>query len=339
MLNGLFDIDNRLDYLTENGDMLPRLKELVPWEKFRRDLEVIYDHERKSNAGRRPFDVVMMFKILILQSLYNLSDDEMEYQIMDRLSFMRFLDMALDSRVPDAKTIWLFRSKLEEHKLIRKLFDKFNAFLAESGFVAKKGQIVDATIVRVPTQRNTRDENKAIKEGNPPVENWSDAKKRQKDTDARWVQKNGKNYYGYKNHVEADVNYKIIRDYKVTDASVHDSNVFEELLDESNTSRDVYADSAYCSAKSEANLKEGRFRAHLQRKGCKGHPLTSWEKQGNQTRARTRSRIEHIFGAMTQRAGNLILRSIGISRAEVKLGLRNIAYNMERFCFLMRQTA
>ncbi len=167
MLNGLFDIDNRLDYLTENGDMLPRLKELVPWEKFRSDLEVIYDHERKSNAGRRPFDVVMMFKILILQSLYNLSDDEMEYQIMDRLSFMRFLDMALDSRVPDAKAIWLFRSKLEEHKLIRKLFDKFNAFLAESGFVAKKGQIVDATIVRVPTQRNTRDENKAIKEGNP----------------------------------------------------------------------------------------------------------------------------------------------------------------------------
>ena len=167
MLNGLFDIDNRLEYLTENGDILPNLKKLVPWEDFRGELEVIYAHERKSNAGRRPFDVVMMFKILILQSLYNLSDDEMEYQIMDRLSFMRFLDMALDSRVPDAKTIWLFRSKLEEHKLIRKLFDKFNAFLAESGFVAKKGQIVDATIVRVPTQRNTRDENKAIKEGNP----------------------------------------------------------------------------------------------------------------------------------------------------------------------------
>ena len=315
MLNGLFDIDNRLAYLTENGDMLPHLKELVPWEKFRRDLEVIYDHERKSNAGRRPFDVVMMFKILILQSLYNLSDDEMEYQIMDRLSFMRFLDMALDSRVPDAKTIWLFRSKLE------------------------KGQIVDATIVRVPTQRNTRDENKAIKEGNPPVENWSEAKKRQKDTDARWVQKNGKNYYGYKNHVEADVKYKIIRNYKVTDASVHDGNVFEELLDENNTSRDVYADSAYRSGKREADLKKGRFRAHLQRKGCNGHPLTSWEKQGNRTRARTRSRIEHVFGSMTQRARSLILRTIGINRAEVKLGLRNIAYNMERFCFLMRQTA
>ena len=202
MLNGLFDIDNRLEYLTENGDILPNLKKLVPWEDFRGELEVIYDHERKSNAGRRPFDVVMMFKILILQSLYNLSDDEMEYQIMDRLSFMRFLGLDLDSRVPDAKTIWLFRSKLEDRKLTRKLFDKFNAFLVKSGFVARKGQIVDATIVRVPTQRNTREENEAIKAGNPPVENWSDAKKCQKDTDARWTQKRGRNYFGYKDHIE-----------------------------------------------------------------------------------------------------------------------------------------
>ena len=339
MLNGLFDIYNRLEYLTENGDILPNLKRLVPWEDFRGELEVIYDHERKSNAGRRPFDVVMMFKILILQSLYNLSDDEMEYQIMDRLSFMRFLGLDLDSRVPDAKTIWLFRSKLEEHKLTRKLFDKFNAFLAESGFVARKGQIVDATIVRVPTQRNTREENEAIKAGNPPVENWSDAKKCQKDTDARWTQKRGKNYFGYKNHIEVDVQHKIIRDYKITDAAVHDSKVFEDILDEKNTSRDVYADSAYRSAEHEADLKQRKFRPHLQRKGCKGHQLTSREKRGNLTRARIRSRIEHVFGAIHQRAGDVILRTIGISMAEVKLGLRNIAYNMERFCFLMRQTA
>ena len=210
MLDGLFDIDNRPDYLTENGDMLPNLKELVPREKFRSDLEVIYGHERISNAGRRPFDVVMMFNILILQSLYNLSDDGMEYQIMDRLSFMNFPDTALDSRVPDAKTIWLFRSKPEEHKLARTLFDRFNAFLAESGFVAKKGQFVDAAIVRVPAQCNPRDESKAVEEGKPPVGNWSEAKKRQKDTDARRVQKNGKNCRGCKPHVEADVKYKII---------------------------------------------------------------------------------------------------------------------------------
>ena len=86
MVNGFFDAENRLDYLTANDDILPTLKNLIPWEDFRSELEVIYDHERKSNAGRRPFDVVMMFKILILQSLYNLSDDEMEYQIMDSLT-------------------------------------------------------------------------------------------------------------------------------------------------------------------------------------------------------------------------------------------------------------
>ena len=171
---------------------------------------------------------------------------------MDRLSFMRFLGLDLDSRVPDAKTIWLFRSKLEEHNLVRKLFDKFNSFLAQSGFAVCKGQLVDATIVRVPTQRNTKEENEAIKAGNPPVENWNDAKKCQKNTDARWTQKRGKNYFGYKDHIEADVQHKIIREYKITDASVHDSNVFEDILDETNTSRDVYADSAYRSAEHEA---------------------------------------------------------------------------------------
>ena len=176
----------------------------------------------------------------------------MEYQIIDRLSFMRFLDMVLDSRVPDAKTIWLFRSKLEEHKLTRKLFDKFYAFLAKSGFDAPRNVI--------PAMKTRRSK----KEIAP--ETWSEAKKRQKDTNARWVQKKGKNYYGYKNHVGADVKYKIIRNYKVTDASVHDGNVFEERLYENNTSKDVYADSTYRSGEKEASLKKGRLRAHLQRK-------------------------------------------------------------------------
>lgn len=139
--------------------------------------------------------------------------------------------------------------------------------------------------------------------------------------------------------MEVDVKYKIIRAYKITDASVHDGNVFEDILDNSNTRRDVYADSAYPLAEREMNLKENKFRVHLQRKECNGHPLASWEKQGNRTRDKVRSRIEHVFGAMEQRAKDVILRTVGIKKAEVKLGLRNIAYNMERFCFLMRQTA
>ncbi len=274
-----------------------------------------------------------MFKILILQSLYNLSDEAMEYQVRDRLSFMRFLDLAIEDSVPDARTIWLFREQLKEFKLVEKLFADFDRYLAESGFEAKKGQIIDASIVAAPKQRNSREENKQIKNGTIP-EDWSQKKRSHKDTDANWVQKNGKNYFGCKNHVEVDVKHKFIRKYKVTPSSVHDSNVFEEILDKNNTSKDVFADSAYRSKESLKELETLGFREHLQRKGCKNKKLNNWEKQGNHTRSKIRSRIEHVFAVQAQRAKTLIIRTIGIIRADIKIGLRNLAYNMQRYSIL-----
>ena len=330
MLNGFFDIDFRLEQLDQCGDPLTKLNEVIPWNAFRSDLEKIREKNRKSNAGRKSFDVILMFKMLILQSLYNLSDDALEYQVRNRLSFMRFLGLALDDRVPDAKTVWLFCEQLGELGLEKKVFAQFDRYLREQGFTAKKGQIVDASIISAPRQRNSREENQQIKDGEVP-ESWSENKQRQKDTDARWIKKNGKNHYGYKNHIQIDVKHKFIREYAVTDASVHDSQVFAELLDESNSSRDVYADSAY---RSEARLNElGKlgYREHLQRKGCRNRKLTNWEKCGNKTRGKVRARVEHIFGVQSQKAGSLIMRTIGISRAKVKIGLRNLAFNMDRF--------
>jgi len=333
MQTGLFDWQTRFEQLDNGGDPLTKLNEVVNWELFRKDLEKARDKERKSNAGRKPFDVVLMFKILILQSLYNLSDDQLEFQIRDRLSFMRFLGFSLGDTVPDAKTVWLFREQLTEANLVKTLFERFDKFLRKSGFSARKGQIVDASIVPAPRQRNSRDENRQIKEGQVP-EGWSENKKRQKDTDARWTRKNGKNYYGYKNHVEVDVAYKLIRDYEVTPASTHDSHVFEELLDEDNTSRDVWGDAAYRGQEALDTLQERGFREHLQRKGCRHKKLTEREKRGNYTRSKIRSRVEHIFGVQSQRAGCLIMRAIGITRAAAKIGLRNLAYNIDRFCLL-----
>src|SRR6056297_2663459 len=247
MQAGLFDWQTRFEQLNKSGDPLIKLKEIVNWEQFRKTLQAVRDKERKSNAGRKPFDVILMFKILILDSLYNISDDQLEFQIKDRISFMRFLGLGLGDTVPDAKTIWLFREQLTEAGFIEKLFKQSDGFLRKNGFSAKKGQIVDASIVAVPKQRNTRDENKSIKNGDVP-EDWSDNKKRQKDTDARWMKKNAVNHFGYKNHIDIHVKNKLIRSYDVTPASVHDSNVFEELLDENNSSKDVWADSAYGSA-------------------------------------------------------------------------------------------
>jgi len=333
MQTGLLDWQIRFHQLDIGGDPLPKLKNLVDWERFRPELEAVRDRERKSNAGRKPFDVILMFKVLVLQSLYNLSDEKIEFQIRDRLSFMRFLGLSLGDAVPDEKTIWLFREQLTEARVIKRLFKEFDDFLEDKGFCARRGQIIDASIVEAPRQRNSRQENQQIKAGQRP-EDWSEQKKRQKDTDARWTKKNGHNYYGYKNHINVDVKHKLIRDYEVTSASVHDSQVFEELLDEDNSSRDVWADSAYRSEEKLRELKRRKFREHLQRKGCKYRKLTDREARGNRTRSRIRSRVEHVFGVQAMRAGALILRTIGLIRAKAKIGLRNLAYNLDRFCVL-----
>jgi len=333
MQPGFFDWQNRFEKLDKTGDPLLKLTTAINWELFRAELEALRDKQRKSNAGAKPYDTVMMFKILIIQSLYNLSDEAVEYQILDRMSFMRFLGLHAADPVPDAKTIWLFREQLKAAGRMENLFKQFEGFLADNGYAAKRGQIIDASIVAAPRQRNSREENSMIKEGKTP-DDWQEAKKRQKDVDARWTKKNGKTYYGYKNHVDIDVKHKFIRGYAVTDASVHDSQVFEELLDENNSNRDVYADSAYRSEESIRRLEALGFREHLQRKGCKNRTLTKWEQQGNRTRAKTRSRIEHVFGVQAMVAGNLIMRCIGIIRARIKIGLRNLAYNINRYGML-----
>ena len=331
----LFDLqDARLKKL---GNPFEELQHLINWEIFRPVLNSVYQKERKSNAGAKPKDVVMMFKGLVVQNLYGLSDDQLEYQIEDRRSFQGFLGINKHERAPDAKTFWAFREKLTTLNLVEILFESFSLELNQAGYIARKGQIIDASFVPVPRQHNKRSENEAIKEGNLPAD-WSDNKSRQKDTDARWTKKNGKSTFGFKNHIQVDHQNKLIRDYAVTDASVHDSNVFEELLDESNTSKEVWADSAYRSEEKEKWLKKEGYRSRIQRKGRRNKLLTKWEQQGNRTRSKVRSRVEHIFGAQCNYRIKAI-RSIGIARAKMNIGLMNLTYNLKRFCFLQRSSA
>jgi IS5 family transposase len=332
---GLFDWQTRFEQLDEGGDPLVRLNATVDWDLFRPVLVPVRDKERLSNAGRKPYDLIVMFKVLLLQTLYNLSLDQTEYQIRDRLSFMRFLGLSLGDSVPDANTIWLFRETLTELGIIEALFAQFDEYLRAHGFTAKKGQIVDASIVSAPVQRNTREENKQIQEGQVP-EAWSEPKRRQKDIDARWTKKNNTSYFGYKNHIQIDVANKLIRDFDVTPASQHDSQVFEELLDEDNRSRDVYADSAYRSQETLEFLEEQGYREHIQRKGYRDHPLPKRQQQGNRTRARIRARVEHVFGGQSNRIKLLLIRVIGRVRATAVLGLRNLAYNLMRYECLVR---
>jgi transposase, IS5 family len=338
---GFFDIDERTAKLTEMGDPLVGLKEQIDWESFRPRLNVVYEKARKSNAGAKPIDVVLMFKILVLQQLNNLSDDRIKYQIRDRLSFMRFLGLQLESRVPDAKTIWLFRERLKELNLVDELFVKLHEQLAMRGYIARAGQMIDATFVEVPRQRNTREENAGIKAGVPP-EAWDEkpAKRSQKDVDARWAKKNEEKHYGYKNHVNADEANKLVQSYAVSNAAVHDSQVFEELLDQTvdadGEKRRIYADSAYRSIEREETLVADGFESQIHEKGTRGHPLTDAQKASNRIKSRTRARVEHVFGAQHAMGGHIV-RTIGLARAKVKIGMMNLVYNMKRLIQLIRR--
>ncbi|MBU2714382.1 IS5 family transposase [Zooshikella harenae] len=334
---GFFDLKDRYNKLNER-DPLVSLNALIDWENFRATLNEVRQNPRKSQAGRKPFDVVLMFKVLVLQHLYNLSDDETEYQIRDRYSFCRFLNLTPEDRIPDAKTIWLYREQLVLRDLMKGLFNDFDDQLNDKGYKAQKGQMVDASFVDVPKQRNKREENQQIKSGEIPerFENNPNVG-RQKDTDARWTKKNEETHFGYKNHVTVDNAHKLIRDYKVTSAEVHDSQVFIEILAE-NTSADVWADSAYQSENNEISLAAMNMRSHVHKKGKKNKPLSERSKKANTRRSKVRARVEHVFGSITNEQGGLYSRVIGFARNQLKIGMMNIVYNMRRFMTLSRKS-
>ena len=340
---GFFDADKRLSILSLKGDPLEAISKLMPWEMFRADIESVVlpaEASRKSKAGRKPIDALVLLRMLVLQSLYNLSDDQIEYQVRDRLSFTRFVGLGMEDGIPDGTTLWLFREKLAKAGLIDKLFERFGRHLEAKGYIARGGQMVDATIVAVPRQRNSRDENELVKAGTTP-ENWKKhpSKNRQKDKDARWTKKHGRSFFGYKNHLNADARHKLIRDYTVSDASEHDSQKLDELVNRGNTSRDVYADSAYRSAEIERKLRAKGFRSRIHKRGRRNRPLTEAEARANHWKSKVRARIEHVFGAQENAPGGRLVRTIGIVRAKIKIGLQNLVYNFRRLVVLERMTA
>lgn len=344
---GFWDVDERHARLSEAGDPLERLNSVVPWEIFRKPLAKALKRSDGSKGGRPPYDLVLMFKVLVLQALYNLSDDQAEFMIQDRLSFMRFLGLGLSDRVPDAKTIWLFREHLAEARAVEKLFARFDKHLAKAGYLAMGGQIVDATIVAAPKQRNTDAEKADIKAGKIP-EDWQDkpAKLRQKDRDARWTVKFSKAKvdapgktkqrdiavpaFGYKNHAAIDRRHGFIRGWSVTGASAWDGAQLAKVVIKGNTGSTVWADTAYRSKKNEAWLARNGFVSDIHHKKPRGRPMSEAMSRANGRRSKVRAAVEHVFARQKGTMG-LFVRTIGIARARAKIGMANLAYNLTRF--------
>jgi len=328
---GLFDQDFRLTKLSKLGDPLEKLSKYIDFEIFRKILIENLVKEAKGKGGRPPYDYVLMFKILILQRYYNLSDDQIEFQINDRISFMRFLNLTISDDIPDSKTIWNFREQIVDLNIVDDLFNLFVIELEKLGLIINEGKIVDASFVDVPKQRNSKEENEEIKAGKTPnsfVENEN--KKRQKDVDARWTQKNKINYFGYKNHVKIDSKSKIITNFKVTDASVHDSQLIEKLIDNSDRGEEFYADSAYSGKEHSDTIEAKGMIDKIHEKGYRNKPLTDEQKLNNKEKSKTRVRVEHIFAFMEMSMNTMYINCIGIKRATVTIALNNLTYNMFR---------
>jgi transposase, IS5 family len=355
---GFFDLSERYEALSAAGDPLERLATVVDFEVFRGPLVAALRRITHGKGGRPPFDPVLMFKILVLQALYSLSDEATEFQIKDRLSFQRFLGLGLDGTVPDATTVWLFRERLVKAKAIDKLFARFDAALTERGYLAMGGQIIDATVVPTPKQRNTEAEKAAIKEGRVP-EDWQakPAKLRQKDRDARWSVKYTKAkvkegadpkafrpvdlaipMFGYKSHIGIDRAHGLIRTWDASAANAHDGARLPAVLGKNNTGSGVWADTAYRSKKNEAFLAKGMFTSHIHQKKPPRRPMPERIARANAKRSAVRSAVEHVFAGQKHRMG-LIVRTIGIARARIKIGMANLAYNFQRLAWLEGRTA
>ena len=335
-MRGLFDYEYQLKLINQHKPPLQKLNSVIDWEIFRSPIEEAFMIVPKGLGGRPPFDRLMMFKILILQRYYNLSDEQTEFQIKDRLSFMQFLGLVIGDTVPDEKTIWLFKEQLSEKNLSDQLFERFTQMLISNGIVAKEGSIVDASFVNVPRQRNSREENATIKEGKVPESlEKNPAMKSQKDCDARWMNKNGERHFGYKNHINADMKTKLITKFSTSSAAPHDSTETENLFDESDNV--AYADSAYRSERIETYLQSINCKSHIHEKGYRNNPLELQQQLTNTMKSKIRSRVEHVFGFMTNSMNNgLNLKAIGKKRIDSLIALLNLTYNLFRYEQIVR---
>jgi len=298
--------------------------------------------------------VVLKFRVLVLQALHGLSLQQTDYLVRDRLSWMRFCGLGPGDAVPDANTLWDFREALIEASMLDRLFERLDEAISDAGYLPMSGQIVDATLVAAPKQRNTIEEKKAIKEGRIP-DDWKDnpAKLAQKDRDARWTVKYTKARpredgslpavdlaipaFGYKNHISIDRKHGVIRRHKVTDAAAADgARLREGLIDLNNTAGEVWADSAYRSQANEEFLDKLGRTSRIHRKKPMGKPMPEAMRRANAAKSTVRARVEHVFAEQKDRM-NLFVRTIGLARAHAVITVANMAYNMKRWCWLVRR--
>lgn len=297
-------------HLLSGNGRLDRLHGLVKWYRFEKVLASL----RKGDAGRPAYPSLLMFKVLLLQSLYGLSDAEMEEAVGDRLSFRRFVGLSLTDAVPDHTTICRFRNLLVEQAVLEKLFGELDKQLDKAGLILRRGTMLDATVIETTAAKR------------PPGETTS-------DPEAEYTSRPGKgSKLGYKAHVGVDQGSGLIRSVLTTPANVNDTVPADALI--RGDERAVLADAAYHTHAREAALKARGIKPRLMRRANKHHPLPPRLRRYNRLIARQRAAVETTFATLKRRMGLGLIRYRGLAKATGQVMIAVMAFNMRRWVTL-----
>jgi len=339
----LFVRERREEKLRQFTGVLERLTQRVDWGGLARAVNEATGREaRQPKGGRPPYPTESLLKIVVLQQLYGkLSDEQMEYALLDRLSRQRFVGLAHGRDLPDAKTLWAFQELIAQGGGATRLFEIVGEQLARAGLKAKGGQLIDATIVTVPKVDLTKAEKETVKDGKTP-DGWSTKQAAHKDTDARWTAKHDTWFFGFKAHVNADQEHQLIRALVITSANVDDREPLEQLIDASGARKaqgqTVHADRGYHGQGSRELLKTLGLIDGVARKDDPNRYDQSEIHERNQKLSRIRARVEHVFGGWEKTMGKSI-RCIGLTRAQSQITIQALVYNLRRWVTLDRRGA
>lgn len=320
--DGLLSKRRKISKLSKH---LAKLDHIIDWKPLVREIAVI-DKTDAQTGGRPRKNPLWMIKATFLQSLFSLSDPQLEDQLIDRLSFQRFVGINLDQEIPDFTTFWRFKESLSTHDLDERIFELINQQLEAKGLMVKKGTIVDASII--PSS------NRPL--SNKKREELAEQPSSQIDTDAQSTRKGGRYYFGYKGHIGVDIESKLIRKATFTPANAHDSTQTEQLI--SYDEKALFGDKAYFNGAHQYSARHYGWYYGVLNKAKRGQPLSSSQKKRNRKHSRVRAAVEHPFAWMKTKANLVAMRAKNQARNRLRFVFGCIGWNLNRAAFLLKQS-
>ena len=321
--------------------VLDGINAMINWTRIEKLLRKKLGRSEEPTTGASCYPALLMFKILLLQAMYNLSDEATEEALTDRASFARFAGISLDEDAPDHTTICRFRNMLIQKNLLQKLLDEFNNQLEKQGKLITKGVALDASVIESAARPRKRvDIEKIAKDREEPdsseVVEYKTTTTYSHDVDAAWLKKGKKSHYGYKIHTVVDTKDGFVLAAHATPANMSDTGQFERLLAEANLPENtrVFADKGYTSKRNSEALKNRKLKDGIMARAFRNSPLMPLDKQRNRLISKKRYIVERAFGTLKEVHGVARASYIGVVKVQAEFLLSAMAYNLKKALFV-----